>query len=58
MSHFIERGESRMKKIIKWFVMLIHKDMKNCVMDEETDQFIQKKLKDESRLKYRKGEQK
>lgn len=47
-----------MKKIIKWFVMLIHKDMENCVMDEETDQFIQKKLKDESRLKYRKGEQK
>ena len=34
--------------------MLIHKDMKNYVMDEETDQFIQKKLKDV----HRKGEQK
>ena len=51
MSHFIERGENKMKNIIKWFVILIHKDMKNYVMDKETDQLIQKKLKDKSEIK-------
>lgn len=40
-----------MKNIIKWFVILIHKDMKNYVMDKETDQLIQKKLKDKNGIK-------
>lgn len=40
-----------MKSIIKWFVILIHKDMKNYVMDEQTDQLIQKELKDKNLIK-------
>lgn len=51
LSHLIERGENRMKSIIKWFVILIHKDMKNYVMDEQTDQLIQKELKDKNLIK-------
>lgn len=51
LSHFIERGENRMQKIIKWFVLLMFKDMKNYVMDEQTDQLIQKELKDKNLIK-------
>lgn len=51
MSHFIERGENRMQKVIRWFVLLMFKDMKNYVMDEEKDQLIQKELKDKNLIK-------
>lgn len=40
-----------MQKIIRWFVLLMFKDMKNYVMDEETDQLIQKELKDKNLIK-------
>lgn len=33
-----------MKNIIKWFVMLIHKDMKDFKMDERTDESVKKKI--------------
>lgn len=51
MSHFIERGENRMQKVIRWFVLLMFKDMKNYVMDEQTDQLIQKEQKDKNLIK-------
>lgn len=51
MSHFIERGENRMQKVIRWFVLLMFKDMKNYMMDEQTDQLIQKELKDKNLIK-------
>lgn len=44
MSHFIERGENRMQKIIRWFVLLIYKDMQNFEMDESIDQLIHKQI--------------
>lgn len=44
MSHFIERGENRMQKIIRWFVLLIYKDMQNFEMDEGIDQLIHKQI--------------
>lgn len=44
LSHFIERGENRMQKIIKWFVLLIYKDMQNFKMDESIDQSIHKQI--------------
>lgn len=44
MSHFIERGENRMKKVIRWFVLLIYKDMQNFEMDESIDQSIHKQI--------------
>ena len=44
LSHLIERGENRMQKIIKWFVLLIYKDMQNFKMDESIDQLIHKQI--------------
>lgn len=44
MSHLIERGENRMQKVIRWFVLLIYKDMQNFEMDESIDQLIHKQI--------------
>lgn len=33
-----------MKKIIKWFVMLIHKDMQNFEMDSKTSKTVYNKI--------------
>lgn len=44
LSHFIERGENRMQKIIRWFVMLLYKDMQNFEMDNKTSKSIYIKI--------------
>lgn len=44
MSHLIERGENRMQKVIRWFVLLIYKDMQNFEMNESIDQLIHKQI--------------
>lgn len=44
LSHFIERGENMMQKVIRWFVLLIYKDMQNFEMDESIDQLIHKQI--------------
>lgn len=44
LSHFIERGENRMQKIIRWFVMLLYKDMQNFEMDNKISKSIYNKI--------------
>lgn len=35
-----ERGEDAMKNIIRWFVLLIHRDMQGFEMDEDTNKAV------------------
>ena len=35
-----ERGEDAMKNIIRWFVLLIHRDMQSFEMDEDTNKTV------------------
>lgn len=35
-----------MKNVIKWFVLLMHKDMQNFEMDEKTNKSICKQIMD------------
>lgn len=35
-----------MKNVIKWFVLLMHKDMQNFEMDEKTNKSIYKQIMD------------
>lgn len=44
LSHLIERDENRMQKVIRWFVLLIYKDMQNFEMNESIDQLIHKQI--------------
>ena len=38
------REEGQMKNIIKWFVLLMHKDMQNFEMNEDTDCSVRKQI--------------
>lgn len=38
-----------MKNIIKWFVLLIYKDMQNFKMDESTNQSIYKQIMEKTK---------
>lgn len=38
------REEEQMKNIIKWFVLLMHKDMQNFEMNEDTDCSVRKQI--------------
>ena len=38
------REEEQIKNIIKWFVLLMHKDMQNFEMNEDTDCSVRKQI--------------
>lgn len=38
------REEGQMKNIIKWFVLLVHKDMQDFEMNEDTDCSVRKQI--------------